>query len=1106
MPFRFAFDLGTTSIGWAVYELDPVTWKEQKRGKPVGLRRLGVRIFDDGRNPQSGKSHAANRRLPRTMRRQQDRRLARRKRLEQDLADCGLLPDRGADRDALFSCVDRNGKSSHPGQSCPQSPDADCRNPYRLRARAAAGEVTLHELGRVLWHISRHRGFKSNRKADQGEDDSGLIRSAGKALEARLKSGGHPTYGAYLWSRLQAGEGVRVRPQGDGAEKHYEFYPTRDMLEAEFDCIWAEQTKHHPRLTDEDRDRLRGTIFFQRDLRPVDPGRCTFFPERPRLPRWHPDAQAFLILQQLGHLRIIRETRESRLDPDRHAVLFDALYGGRKMTWSNVRNTLGLTSQDELNLANGGLKHLHFNEVAAALVGTTRKPGPLAARWPEYDTATREEVLKQLAQTESPDALIRWLAGELGLDAGTAAAVERTQLPDGHLRFCREAVEALVTEMRSDVITYSEAVEQAPLLAAADIRHSDARPDSGVDNLPPYNELPVLQRMLGTGTGNPEDPHDVRLGRIANPTVHIGLNQFRRIINMLTAEYGKPDEIVLEAARDLSRSPRERAEVEKRIKANEKRNDGYRKRLEEEDVIGPGQRVGELFLKMRLWEELGRNEADRRSPFTGRPISLADLHSEVEIEHILPFGDTLDDSPANKTLAFREENRRKGKLSPGEAAARGIFDQQTIIDLTKHLPRNKAWRFLPDAMEVYEEQKSFEARQLHATGYLARVVRAYAEALFDKRDPDGVNRTHVWMLPGRMTALLRHRWGLNLGDHNRKDRNDHRHHAIDAAVVGVIDRRMIAGLQRAARAHGAMMLERVLPDPPDPFPGFRDAVHAAAREVRVSHRPRHLTASADGPSRTSGRLHEATAYGLVRDVPENQADRTIGNVVVRKQATALSRKEIGQVRDVKLRRDLLEATEPARAAGLKESEAEKLRAELLADWSRKTGHRRLRILKAENPVRAVHDCAGRAYKYFAPGEVACVDIIDVDGVWKAHPLSVWDANSGQGRAWNDAYPSGRFVMRVHKNDTLQLFDWDDEEEEVVPGSNSIKRVVRLEPSNKRLRLCDLKEAGTLQKRHKDEDDDFRWDLASISKLKLRRARRVRIDELGRVRIIPHGMA
>jgi len=74
MPIRFAFDLGTTSVGWAVYDLDVALWDTQRKGKLVGLRNLGVRLFDDGRDPQSGDSHAAKRRLPRAMRRQQDER------------------------------------------------------------------------------------------------------------------------------------------------------------------------------------------------------------------------------------------------------------------------------------------------------------------------------------------------------------------------------------------------------------------------------------------------------------------------------------------------------------------------------------------------------------------------------------------------------------------------------------------------------------------------------------------------------------------------------------------------------------------------------------------------------------------------------------------------------------------------------------------------------------------------------------------------------------------------------------------------------------------------------------------------------------------------
>ncbi|WP_090269121.1 type II CRISPR RNA-guided endonuclease Cas9 [Thalassovita taeanensis] len=508
---------------------------------------------------------------------------------------------------------------------------------------------------------------------------------------------------------------------------------------------------------------------------------------------------------------------------------------------------------------------------------------------------------------------------------------------------------------------------------------------------------------------------------------------------------------------------------------------------------------------MRLWEELGKTPADRCGPFTGRQISLAELHSDaIEIEHILPFAETFDDSPANKTLAFRDENRRKANLSPGQAAERGIFDQGAMIARTKHLPRNKAWRFLPDAMEVFEEQKSFDDRQLHATGYLAKVVRAYAEALFDKKDVDGKARNHVWMLPGRMTAMLRHRWGLNLGDHNRKSRDDHRHHAIDAAVIGVIDRAMIKRLQDNARTVGAETLSRVLPSPPEPFPNYRDQVMAAVQGVNISHRAKHGSANPNNPSRTSGRLHEDTAFGLIQDVPENQADLTIGNVVVRKPTPSLSAKEIGQIRDVKLRHSVLTVTAASRDPGLSKRDADKLRAELLAKWGKETGHRRLRIIRKEDTVRPVSDVNGHPYKYFAPGEVSCVDLIEVDGKWVGRPLSVWDANSGQVQTWRDKWTDGTFVMRVHKNDMIQLFDWDDEEGSVVQGSNAIKRVVRLAPSSRLFYLSGPLEAGALQKRHEDAEDAFRWDFANFDKLRLRRARRVRIDELGRVHTIPHG--
>ena len=651
--------------------------------------------------------------------------------------------------------------------------------------------------------------------------------------------------------------------------------------------------------------------------------------------------------------------------------------------------------------------------------GTTKKPGPLAEDWTDMGEEKRIALLRILDESQDPAETVERLVTQIGLARDIAWRVEKIRLPDGHLRLCERAARAILCALREEVIPYSMAVERASL------HHSDLRGDEVYDHLPPYNRVPALQRMIGNGTNNPDDPDQVRYGRITNPTVHIALGQFRRIMNALIAEYGKPAQVVIETARDMAKSAADLNDIERTIRSNERRNDDRRKELEEAGLLAPGQRIGDRFLRMRLWEELGTGPADRVCPYSGEPIALHQLHSgAVEIDHILPFEDTFDDSPANKTVCFREANRQKGKQAPGNAWSGEELD--AIVARVKAAPglNRKVWRFLPGALDKWQAERDFEDRQLHATGYLARVVRAYTETLYAKDGPPS-----VWVLPGRMTAMLRRRWGLHLPDHNAKTRLDHRHHALDAAVIGVVDRSMVQRLQTLARRHSAEGLDRLLPELPEPFEGFRDQVLATVAQVHVSHRPDHAV---------SGRLHEDTAYGLVRKVPENQAALTIGNVVVRKPVIGLSAKKIGQVRDEKLREQLLKATQGVRAD-------KKALSECLKKWSEDTGHRRLRVLIPEVEARPVHDENGRPYKWLVPGEIAWIDVLEAtDGRWFDHPVDIWAAGERASQAWEEAYPEARFIMRLHKNDLVQLFDLD-RESRPIEGTNRIKRIVRLSP-------------------------------------------------------------
>lgn len=82
----------------------------------------------------------------------------------------------------------------------------------------------------------------------------------------------HP--GAWPAVRHSERKGVRARLRGAGAKAEYPFYPTPDLVEAEFDTIWAAQSGWNRQLTADARTQLRCILTFQRPLRQPPVGKC----------------------------------------------------------------------------------------------------------------------------------------------------------------------------------------------------------------------------------------------------------------------------------------------------------------------------------------------------------------------------------------------------------------------------------------------------------------------------------------------------------------------------------------------------------------------------------------------------------------------------------------------------------------------------------------------------------------------------------------------------------------------------------------------------------------------------------------------------------------
>jgi len=1068
----FAFDVGTNSIGWCVFDLDETR-------QPIRVRDCGVRIFSDGRDPKSRTSLAVARREARAMARSRDRYLRRRKKTLSVLTEYGLMPADDAERKRLLAeTVD------HPAGS-----DIPKTDPYNLRLRALTGKLPLFQIGRALFHLGQRRGFKSNRKTDKKSNDKGKIDVGIGELKKQIQEAGAATLGAYLATRRSQGHVVRIRAgsEASGEADGYAFYPERSMLEDEFHKIWEAQSAFYPDvLTAGRRDHLFKVIFYQRPLKKPKIGRCSFNPNEERLAKAHPLFQEFRLYKEVNELGVrMPDMSIRKLTVEERDTLVSLLRPKRKIAFSTLRKALKLPAGVTFNKESESRKDIAGDEIYAAM-SDKKLFGP---QWADFSQEKQWDVIGHLREEEEPQALREWLYSNFRLDDAQVEAVADARLPEGYGRLGQSALAAMLEELKSDVIPEAKAAENCGY------DHSlFNRDNEGLDKLPCYQE--VLERHIPPGTGDPDDIYDIQKGRITNPTVHIGLNQLRKITNALLRKYGKPVEIAVELARDLQLSDKQKREVNSKIAENTRAARGRSEKLKE---LGQHDNGYNRQL-LKLWEELNEKPENRICIYSGRPINIGMLFSgEVDIDHILPWSRTLDDSQANKLLCLKKYNREKGNHAPAEVTEwANKYDK--IIERASCLPKNKQWRFAHDAMQRFEKEGGFLARQLTDTQYLSRMALEYLNALYPAEEPDkdGVfqRRKHVRVVPGRLTELLRRNWGLNsiLADHNiantnhLKNRSDHRHHAIDAAVVGVTSQSLLQKISSAAaRPEGVDFensIKRIVAASL-PWQGFRDNLEQAINILVVSHKADHGTVSragyGKGEGQTAGQLHNETAYGLTGEKDEK------GNTIVvrRKLFLSLKAKDIDSIRDEDLKAELYTAV-----AGLAEDKQfQEALLHFQKNHKRYKGIRRVRVTETLNVI-PIRNAQGLIYKGYKGDANYRYDVWKtLDDKWIGEVISMFEIHQpGWKSKVHSENPTAKKVLSLHQNDMVAYDHPDD--------GYTIARVVKFD-INKNIVFAPHFEAD-VDKRSRDKDDPFKYFTKTPNGLKKIHCRQVRIDPVGKV--------
>lgn len=771
LNYRIGLDIGIASVGWAVLE-------NNTHDEPFRIIDLGVRIFDTAEQPKTGASLALPRREARSARRRLRRRGHRLERIKKLFEAEGLI-----NIEEFEARYKRTGL-----------PDV-----YKLRYEGLDRRLTNDELAQILLHIAKHRGFKSTSKAADGADsDTGEVKKGISANKTLMQEKRYRTVGEmiYLDEKFRTDcpwneNGYILTPRNKSGD--YKHTVLRDMLADEVMKIFKAQRALGNDTATEKLERAYLDIMLSQrsfDMGPGAPSRyamegfedrvglCTFEGKNgeKRAPKAAYTSEFFVALEKINHTKIVSADGSTRFftSDERHAIIA-LLHRQQTVKYTAVRKTIGLAEEDKFY-------NLNYSPKSGSKKSPEDTDFVKMENYHKIRKALREEVVSEHL---SPDKIKLYddIARILTLYKNDDSRIRRlaehdiaSECYDALLEMSPSKFHNLSLKAMGKIIpfllqgnTYDKACE----LAGYDFRTEN------------NGEKSIL--LKGKNITN-------IVNDITNPVVRRSVSQTIKVINAIILEYGSPQAVNIELAREMSKDFDERRKMKSDMETREKENDKVLSRVREYKPNPTGQDI----VKFRLWEEQGGV-----CLYSGDKIDINDLFSSnggYDVDHILPYSITFDDSYRNKVLVKASENRQKGNRTPYEyiMAEKGeqawneyeTLVRNTVKDYKKQLKLLK--KHISD-----EEKAEFKERNLTDTKYITRIIYNMIRqnlVLKPYFNLERERKKQVMAVNGAITHYLSKRWGLA-----GKDRRTDTHHAQDAVVIACTTDGMINRISRYSK-------------------------------------------------------------------------------------------------------------------------------------------------------------------------------------------------------------------------------------------------------------------------------------------------------------------
>lgn len=767
--YRLGLDVGIKSVGWCVLECD-------ENGEPIQINALNSRIFDAAEQPKTGASLAEPRRNARGLRRRIRRKSFRLERIRKLFSENGI---------ELFETQD----------------DLIClKDEYKnldvvkLRSDALDKNLTEAEFARVLYSLARHRGFKSNKRVvetDDGDEekkgkgknkDEGKLLSSIRESEEEMRESGMRTRGEQLYKKYLL-EGKPVHNKGGD----YSMCVSRDILVKEIELLFEKQKEFGNNFaTDENKEKYLDIFLSQRNF-DEGPGKgsqytgshdvkkCEIYRDEDVAAKGTYTSEWATIYQKINNLSIICGGDRRRLSNEERQIAVELAKKVDKVTYKAFRKAIKLDDDYRFSALNYSEKKksdkkknegesksdvVEINDVVDSLACEDKGDFITAKNSNKIVKALNDNLKSDIELIDE----IAEICTKYKSENLFRSAIAESKIIDGRLD--EETIEKL---SKIDMKGYGHLSlhvlrEILPYLEEGMV-YSDAMQKAGHNHSEHNFEK---QKFLGT-----KEVYDA-IGGVTSPVVKRALSQTVKVIDAVIRQYGSPYAINIELARDMSMTKDERDKLKKENDARAAKNEVIRESIAKLNAKPTATNV----LKYKLYEE-----QDHKCAYSMETLDINHLFEDgyYEIDHIIPYSRSFDDSFNNKVLVLQRENQNKRNSTPVEYFERIGRDYDEVLAFWKAVYQKRNRKKLEFLQKKEINESEWKNRALNDTRYasrmLANLIKDYL--LFDEKSKEKYGRVET--VKGAITSYLRRFWGV------QKIREDgDKHHAVDAAIIACV--------------------------------------------------------------------------------------------------------------------------------------------------------------------------------------------------------------------------------------------------------------------------------------------------------------------------------